>query len=383
MVIRISNENLLQVVIGKRNEKVQGGFSDVVSQEIEPLGQEENETKPFKETIETLVRTYLRNIKIRDEKEAKEMIAAVKNNQKKETRKLRTPETEFQNSLLKVIYNKDIKTDDLRLQINRALSEQSGERSIPMQQEIDSILRGVNSCKEAAKSLEKETRETYPEKKIWIATNNLLDAQYKIDLLVLVENSNGSIEILELVQVKSNVDQEDINSITKKHREYINSLPHFIGILNKKEIASEKNTPTEKLSSEFDNIQQEKIILFGLVLDSYIEQYKDNPGNANAIEFYELLKKEAREQNTTFNPFTVINILKNTRRMDVYKEQNYFTGNITIENSLQKTANEIPYTKDESLEYYQKLHPHTVMNSAKTYSVIMQGSKKLSQEEIQ
>lgn len=333
-------------------------------------------------TIEREVGEYLKNAELRDLIYAKDRINSVKNNNEVENSILRTPEAKFQNALLRIVHQHNLPSRENNVShwIKVALAKHKKENSIEMQKQIESIMKGVESCNEAVISLQKELESKYPDKKIWIATNDYFDARYQIDLLALAEDKSGSVEILYLVQVKNKTDKEKIQSITETHQEYLNSLPQFIGILNKNEAAksAEKDTGLDMFDLNSLEESNEQLIIFGLAFDQYVNSI-NNPQEANAAAFYKLFKSGGG----ILNPFIVMGILKNRKIMDEYQKNNYFSGNKEAEKRLAETADKIPFTEEESMVFYKKNHVHTFSESTKITSVVMVGERKVSEEKLE
>ncbi len=212
------------------------------------LTEQKNDKFGEKATEEEVIR-YLRNIKERNQAEAKEAIKNTGSKKVVERRVLRTPEAKFQNVLLRMIYQRGLDLKIVGGWIRKSISKNNG--SILIQQEVEAILRGVESCKEAVNFLKKKISLEHKDEKAWIATDDSLDAQYKIDLLAGVEGKNDVIKTLYLVQVKKSlekrdkfheeheveekIDKKEIESIIETHQEYLDALPKFIEMLNKNE----------------------------------------------------------------------------------------------------------------------------------------------------
>ena len=58
-------------------------------------------------------------------------------------------------------------------------------------------------------------KSEHKDENTWIATNDQFDARYKVDLLTAVEGEDGFIKVLNLIQVKSSINEEKIENITK------------------------------------------------------------------------------------------------------------------------------------------------------------------------
>jgi len=353
------------------------GKGNVVTENTTPIN--ENKDKEFNlKVVQEEVTKYLKNLEKRNSAHAKENISKINNKEKIDNRLLRTPETEFQNILLRIVYQRNIPLDQMSSWVKRAFNENQ-KGSLETQEEIDSILAGVESCNEAVKSIESELKLKYKEENIVIATNNELDARYMIDLIAMAENKDGSVKILSLIQVKSSLEENTIENVINAHQQYINSLPQLIGILNAKEAPQLARKETEKDIIDIDHHEEkaEQLMLFGDIFDQYINNTKESK-NLNASIFYKLL----REKGGLLNPFTVMGILKSPKALNDLKNNKYFTGDIEKEKYLTMTADKIPYTEAESIAFYKKNHSHTLIDSANINSIVMIAGKKVSEKEL-
>lgn len=361
----------LELFFPKNNNT--GGQSKVVTESVTPINiQRSNEGFSIK-AIENEVLRYLKNKKKRDSKEAGERIAATNKETEIDNRVLRIPEAGFQNALLRIIHQYNIPLSNIESQIKKTLAKNERENSIEMQDQINNILRGVESCNEAVKSLEKEMKLEHRDENTWIATNDNFDARYKVDLLTAVEGEEGFIKILKLVQVKSSIDEEEIENITETHQGYLDALPQLIGILNKKDAAK---LAKEKISSEIIDIDRntektKQLTLLESVFDEYIKT--KNPDKANINDFYQSFK----DKGGVLNPFAFKEMLKSLKTKSGYSDEDK-----KIERYLKETVDEIKPTIKESFAFHQQNHLHTILNSAKIISVIMLGREKISEIEL-
>lgn len=385
-------------------ETVKKGKSskDIVPETVTPINNPEQKTgnpSPLIQTlIENAVITYIKDLKLRNSSEARTRFDSVKSGVNIDHRILRKPEAKFQNTILKILYQKNILRidhDHIDNLINTAIVKQLKENSIDMQSETGSILYGIESCYVASQSIEKSLKSEYPKENILIMTNDNLDAEYEIDILAGVENEEGFIKVLNLVQVKNDIQktierkeeniqyrkiitiEDEVESTRKKHQEYLNALPQFIGTINRKEaskLAEKEIGEVEIIDIDRNKERENQLTLFGLVLNAYTEEI-NNPKQANATDLYDRLKKEG----LIFNPFDVMGILKSKNAMDKYRNK-YFDGwtNKGIEERLKETADKIPYTDIESMIFYKKNHVHTIIDSAEFFSLVMEGETVIS-----
>lgn len=369
-----------EVIVNKGIRK--DSVPKITTEGIIPVNEPNNNNEFISITIEKEVVEYLKNAELRDLIYAKDRINSVRNKNEVENSILRTPEAKFQNALLRIVHQRNLPSNENNIShwIKVALAKHKKGNSLEIQKQIENIMRGVESCNEAVISLQKELESKYPDKKIWIATNDYFDARYQIDLLALTEDNKGSVEILYLVQVKNKTDKGAIKSITVTHQEYLNSLPQFIGILNKNEAAksAEKDTDLDMFDLNSLEESREQLIIFGLAFDQYVNSV-NNPHEANATTFYKLFKSGGG----ILNPFVVMRILKNKKIMDEYEKNNYFRRNKEIEQRLTETADKIPFTEEESMVFYKKNHVHTFSDSTKITSVVMVGDRKVSEEKLE
>ncbi|MDQ3075731.1 MAG: hypothetical protein M3Q34_01235 [bacterium] len=329
-------------------------------------------TQPEVSTDEKIVRVvtqYIQQIRNRDLKNTSERMKATHNKSEISRTTFRLEEAQFQNNLLRIIYQHNISIDKVALTIKRTLAQEKKDNSIEFQEQVDRILVGVMNCREAVLSLEKCMKKEYPDNETWIATNDHMDAGYKVDLLAAVENNNGLVDTLYLVQVKSSKDKEQITDIKETHAKYLNMLPQLIGPLNKKEAAKiVEHEMREVLDKERREETEEQFTLFSLVLEQYIKDLTDMK-EINASSFYQKLKNEGG----LFNPFTVMGILKNTKVLKTYVDLE-----TEVEKLLALTADQIPYSEAESLAFYHKNNVNTIMNTAKIFSIVMVGGTEVS-----
>ena len=367
-------ENKFRLIFGK-GENNAPAFSGVTPVVKEPQA----EKTPASEKIRVAIKHYLHNINERDRQEAKKRISSTIQGEGQNKRVLRLPEAQLQNILLRLINQHNTPLDKIEITIKKTLAEEIKGNSEEIQLQVAGILRGVESCKEAYVALEAKMRTDHPNNETWIATNDQFDARYKVDLIGAVENKEGIVETLYLVQVKSSRDQEEIIQITKTHQEYLEMLPQLIGPLNKKEASSVAGKEIKEiLDKDRNEKNEEQLVLFGLVLDQYIEDNKENLDGIQAANFYEKLKKEGVE----FSPFTVMGILKNTEILNKYRSK-YFTGDLNSEKQLAKTADNIPFTEGESIAFYNKNNVNTIANTAQIYSVVMVKNNEVSRKELE
>src|SRR3989344_7601513 len=252
----------LEVIVGKETK---GKTQKVSAENITPINEQKNDDKFTMIAIQEETIRFLKNKESRDSEEAAGRVESVKSKKEVDIRVLRSPETKFQNTLLRIIHQRGIKTENVKHFIKETLRESKKENSLEMQQSVEAVLKGVKSCEEAARFLEKEMESEYKDENIWIATNDQVDAIYQIDLLAGAENENGFIKILKLVQVKSEVSDRKIENITETHQAYLDTLPQLIGILNKKEAAAiaEKEINSEVIDIEREEKKKKKMKFFG------------------------------------------------------------------------------------------------------------------------
>ncbi|MFH1608881.1 MAG: hypothetical protein ABH951_02600 [Patescibacteria group bacterium] len=369
---------ILEIIIqkgrksGKENEP-----SNVMVGNIVPINS--METNDFAEiSVEKVVLRFLKNIELRNSQKAKENIKAMNIKKKLDNRLMRIPEAELQNSLLRIIYQHNLTFGQISRWIKIALVKYKKEDSVDLQREVESVLRGVESCSEAVSSLKKELELKHKNENILIGTNNELDALNSVDLVVMIEKKDGTMEILNLIQVKSSLDKESAENIINEHQKYLDALPQLVGMLNKQEAAM---LVEEKMNLDIVDIDRkenlEQLTLFGLVFDQYINNAEDFK-NINAKDFYEFFKKEGG----VLSPFTVMGILKNPKVINEYRKNNYLKGNKEIEKYLTKTADEIPFTEEESRAFHEKNHIHTITKSTKIISIVMIRGNKISEKEL-
>lgn len=348
-------------------------------------------------SIEKAVTSYIKEMGLRNSSEAKGRVDSVKKGINIDNRVFRKPEAKFQNTILKILYQKSSLLDEARISglINTTIAKQLKGNSLNLQIETRSVVSGIESCYEAVKSLEKSLKAEYPRDNVLIMTNDNLDAEYEIDLLAGVENEEGFMKVLNLVQVKTDIEQtierkeedlqytktitkeDEAESLKKKHQEYLNALPQFIGTINKKEsskLAEKEIDETEIIDIDRQEKRGDQLALFGLVLDEYIKN-TENPKKVTADNLYKLFKKEGG----ILNPFDIIGILKNTNVMDQLRHNKHFQGNKEVEKQLANTADNIPYTIEESKAYYEKNHVHSILKSAIFHSVLMEKGKVISE----
>jgi len=345
----------------------------VSTEGITPINEQRTNDEFSIKAIEKAVLRYLENTKRRDTKEAGERIIATNKKTEIENRTLRTPEAEFQNVLLRISYQHNIQTEIIRSWIKKTLAENEKENSIRMQNQINAILSGVESCYEAVKFLEKEMKLEYGDEDTWIATNDQFDARYKVDLVAAVEGEDGFIKILYLIQVKNSKEEaseEKIKNITKTHQGYLDALPQLIGMLNKKEAAklAEKETNLEIIDIDRNAENEKQLKILRSVLDEYIKD-TENPKDANATTVYKLFK----DRGGILNPFTIMGILKNLKILNADEKK---------EKYIKDTADKIPYTEAESIAFHMLNHTRTIINSAEIISVVMVGGKKVSENKL-
>lgn len=371
-------ETNFEVIINKGKRK--DSPPKVTTEDITPVNEQKVHNEFITITIEREVAEYLRNAEIRDSIYAKDRINSTKKNAKVNNSILYTPEAKFQNALLRIIHQHNLpsRNNTVSHWIKVALAKHKKENSIEIQEQIKSIMEGVESCNEAVIFLEKELKSKYPDKKTWVATNDYCDAQYKIDLLAVAEDGNGSVEILYLVQVKNGTDKKEIQNITETHQGYLNSLPKLIGVLNKEEaVKTVEKEFSEVLDNNSLNETREQLEIFEMALDEYIGTI-NNPKDVRAVDFYSKFK----EWGGKLNPFIVLGIL---RKKGVTKEHpinKYFRENEKIAGRLAETAINIPFSEEESMVFYKKSHIHTIIESTGIISVVMVGGKKVSEEKL-
>lgn len=363
--------------------------SSVTSEKVHLIEKENLEKKEMigGVVVEKMVKDYIQGTKKRTESLAKEQLKiTMAGKEKKNQRVSRVLESKFQNDLLHLLAplkNKNL--PELSTKIKKALVNNLGEQknSVEIQREIDGVLVGVESCLKALESLQNETK--FKENKdSWIGTNNMLDAEHKIDLIQGIENETG-INLLNLVQVKSrNEGDQQIKEITDSHQQYINALPQLIGLLNIREsdaIAEKEliEDTAQVLDKDRTDEIQNQITLFGMVLDDYIQKHSTEKKNTNAAELY----KQFQAEGGTLNPFTFIGILRNKKILNTYRQENYFTGDPMVETFLAETAHKIPYEEKESLMFYKQHHTKSILEATKITSTIMVKGEKVSVIELQ
>jgi hypothetical protein len=361
-----------EVIINRDNLK--NNNDKVVIDKAIPIEKNVKEAKDdvLIRAIDEEVKKYLKNIETRDDKGVKEILKQHRG-VKQNSHILRTPEAGFQNSLLRIMQQQNLAIDRVSYWIKTSLVKYKKENSINIQLEIDKILAGVESCNQAIAALQKEMQAEHPDKEVWIATNDEFDARYQIDLLAGIEKKDRSIEILRLVQVKSNhtdADQETIQNVTQTHQHYIATLPQLIGMLNKKEA----DMHALDIDRRPENV--ERLTFLGLALDEYSNKIK-NLESVSAVDFYEYYKKEGG----VLNPFALMGILKNQKVINGFRTEDPERDK-KIEERLAKTADEIPYTQAESIAFHKTNHLHTILNSAKITSVVMVKGEKVSEKEL-
>jgi hypothetical protein len=327
-----------------------------------------NKIEEIDEHLELIVGKYLKELEIRDAKHAEKRMNDSHRGLEPEMLKLRKPEAEFQNSLLHLIYGKNLSIESTKYKIKKILVKIKGEESIKMQENIEDVFVGLESCLEAVDSLKKENN--------WMATNNHFDAEYQIDILAGSKNNEGNLEILNLVQVKSSEEKLNIQEITSTHQKYLSELPKFIGTLNKKEATKIVENNKEILDLNRSE-NEEQLLTLGLALDDYFNRsnYKEE---LNANNFYKFFKKNGG----LLNPFVVMGILGSSSKMQEYKNDKYFVGDEKLEAVLIKTAKDIEYSEEESVVFYKKSHVSTFLDSAEFYSAVMVKGKEISKVKL-
>ena len=356
-----------------------GGHSKVVIENVTPINIQKRSNEGFSiKIIEKEVLKFLRNKKERDSKETEKRIIATNREKEINNHVFRAPEAEFQNALLRIIHQYNIPLINIESWIKKILAENEKGNSLGTQSQINNILRGVESCNEAVNFLEKEMKSEHKDENTWIATNDQFDARYKVDLLTAVEGEDGFIKVLNLVQVKSSINEEKIENITKTHQGYLDALPQLIGILNKKEAAklAEKETGSEIIDIDRNTEKTKQLTLLESVLDEYIKT--KNPEDANANDFYQSFKNKGG----VLNPFVFKTMLQSLIEKNKNSKDKSDNKNEKIEKHLKETVDEIKPTNEESFAFHRQHHVHTIANSGKIVSVVMLGGEKISEIEL-
>jgi hypothetical protein len=401
----------------KRREEEPNRVSD---EPIVSIGRNEDfDVTKYQNEIGRELKRYFIGITARDNKNADKMLSLGGNREGRDTRVLRLPEAAFQNKMLRLVYqNKIALNDNLQSFIKSWLAQEYKEGSIAKQDTVFGLVRGVESTYNAVKAL--ENQKDHPPEKTWIGTNDEMDARYAVDLVQGFENSEGDIESVNLIQVKSATSTEKIEDIIRAHQEYIDSLPTLISVLSKNEatknsseiideIELEKQEIEDKRLSVLDlknkntlsdseqadlarfeteianleilkNKQEEKLIGFGLILDQFVQDCSNLPDQAITTQaFVDYYKSESGELNTLLimgmlSQKETYTKLRDSRIIGLKDER--------IEKLLIKTANNVSFSKQEAIEYYRAHHEHTIIDTATIYSVVMEGSKIVKKTEL-
>lgn len=380
---------------------------------------EEFDIAKYQNEISRELKRYFIGITARDNKNADKMLSLGGNKQGLDTRVLRLPEAAFQNKMLRLVYqNKIALNDNLQNFIKSWLAQEYKENSIAKQENVFGLVRGVESTYNAVRALENQTE--YPKDRVWIGTNDEMDARYAVDLIQGFENIDGEIESVNLIQVKSAASAEKIEDIIRAHQEYIDSLPTLISILSKNEatrnsdeaineielerqeiedkklavldlknrtnISDAEQAELERYESEIANLedlkakQEERLVTFGLVLDQFAQDSVDKPDESiTAQAFIDYYKAESGELNTLM----IIGMLSQKDTYVKLRESGFCDfDNERIEKLLIKTSGSVEFSKEEAIKYYRAHHEHTIIDTASIYSVVMEGSKIVKKTEL-
>jgi hypothetical protein len=380
---------------------------------------EDFDISKYQNEISRELKRYFTSITARDNKNAEKMLSLSGKRDGLDTRVLRLPEAAFQNKMLRLVYqNKIALNDNLQNFIKSFLAQEYKENSIAKQETVFGLVRGVESTYNAVRSLENQTE--HPKDRVWIGTNDEMDARYAVDLIQGFENNDGEIESVNLIQVKSAASAEKIEDIIKAHQEYIDSLPTLISILSKNEatknsseiideievekqeiedkkltvldlksranLSDGEKAELERYESEIENLeslkdkQEERLITFGLILDQFAQDNLNTPDQViTAQTFVNYYKAESGELNTLI----IMGMLSQKDTYTKLREASIIGfEDDRIEKLLIKTASLVECSKKEAIEYYRAHHEHTIIDTASIYSVVMEGSKIVKKTEL-
>lgn len=400
----------------KRNE-APNRVSDEPITSIEK--REEFDIAKYQNEISRELKRYFIGITARDNKNADKMLSLGGNKQGLDTRVLRLPEAAFQNKMLRLVYqNKIALNDNLQNFIKSWLAQEYKENSIAKQENVFGLVRGVESTYNAVLALENQTE--YPKDKVWIGTNDEMDARYAVDLIQGFENTDGEVETVNLIQVKSAASAEKIEDIIRAHQEYIDSLPTLISVLSKNEatknssevideielekqeiqdkklavldlksksaLSDSEKSELERYESEIANLeilkakQEERLVTFGLILDQFVQDNLSAPDQAvTAQAFIDYYKAESGELNTLL----IMGMLSQKETYAKLRESGFTDfDEERMEKILIKTSGAVEFSKEEAVEYYRAHHEHTIIDTASIYSVVMEGSKIVRKTEL-
>lgn len=400
----------------KRNE-APNRVSDEPITSIEK--REEFDIAKYQNEISRELKRYFIGITARDNKNADKMLSLGGNKQGLDTRVLRLPEAAFQNKMLRLVYqNKIALNDNLQNFIKSWLAQEYKENSIAKQENVFGLVRGVESTYNAVLALENQTE--YPKDKVWIGTNDEMDARYAVDLIQGFENTDGEVETVNLIQVKSAASAEKIEDIIRAHQEYIDSLPTLISVLSKNEatknssevideielekqeiqdkklavldlksksaLSDSEKSELERYESEIANLeilkakQEERLVTFGLILDQFVQDNLSAPDQAvTAQAFIDYYKAESGELNTLL----IMGMLSQKETYAKLRESGFTDfDEERMEKLLIKTSGAVEFSKEEAVEYYRAHHEHTIIDTASIYSVVMEGSKIVRKTEL-
>lgn len=400
----------------KRNEEP----NRVSDEPIISIGKKEDfDVTKYQNEIGRELKRYFIGITARDNKNADKMLSLGGNKQGLDTRVLRLPEAAFQNKMLRLVYqNKIALNDNLQNFIKSWLAQEYKENSIAKQDTVFGLVRGVESTYGAVKAL--EGQKDHPLERAWIGTNDEMDARYAVDLVQGFENTEGDVEAVNLIQVKSATSAEKIEDIIKAHQEYIDSLPTLISVLSRKEAVSNSTEAIDEIDAEENEIedktlavldlqkksqlspeeqdqlntyeaelktieklrdqQEERLVVLGMILEQFIENSNNKAdGDINAQAFIHYYKTEGGELNT----LKIIGMLSQKDTFDTFRKRKFLSVNDDrIEKLLVKTANNVEFSNKEAIEYYKEHHQHTILDTAEIYSVVMEGSKMVKKTKL-
>ncbi|MBP6912913.1 MAG: hypothetical protein KBB86_03185 [Candidatus Pacebacteria bacterium] len=400
----------------KRNE-APNRVSDEPITSIEK--REEFDIAKYQNEISRELKRYFIGITARDNKNADKMLSLGGNKQGLDTRVLRLPEAAFQNKMLRLVYqNKIALNDNLQNFIKSWLAQEYKEASITKQETVFGLVRGVESTYNAVRALENQTE--YPKDRVWIGTNDEMDARYAVDLIQGFENTDGEVETVNLIQVKSAASAEKIEDIIRAHQEYIDSLPTLISVLSKNEatknssevideielekqeiqdkklavldlksksaLSDSEKSELERYESEIANLeilkakQEERLVTFGLILDQFVQDNLSAPDQSvTAQAFIDYYKAESGELNTLL----IMGMLSQKETYAKLRESGFTDfDEERMEKILIKTSGAVEFSKEEAVEYYRAHHEHTIIDTASIYSVVMEGSKIVRKTEL-
>lgn len=139
-------------------------------------------------------------------------------------RGLREEWTRFANTLLRVVYNGEGSLERLSRDIRVEIASMPGvdpEQKRQAEKEIDDLARGIRSVMKYLH--ERNSVDLQPGQRLHFGLNDRLDAGSEIDIIESVIDSEGTVDEVRLVQIKSN-DNRQKDTTQQSHQEYLDSL---------------------------------------------------------------------------------------------------------------------------------------------------------------